>query len=492
MAAATTWPGSPDSDVIADLQTLRATSRDAERNQPVATGVINTTTAHAIGTGLSLNPRLKAKVLGLSEEQAKEWQDDTAERFRQWFDSKDFSLDRRQNGYEAQDLVLRSVLASGDILALTPMVQRESGGPKRLAVQLVEADRLCNPDAKQDTDTLTDGVECSELTGEAIAYHVCDRHPGDMRGGGRARRWQRVEARGGRTGRLNALHVYKVIRPGLRRGVPILAPVLEPLRQLSKFAQAELDAAVNSALFALFAKMDPKAFAETFTEESQAAIVEKASKWSGKIESGQVINLLPGEEIDSPTPGRPNPEFDPFFSACVRQIGMAIGLPYEVLVMAYQSSYSAAKGALLMAWRFFMGWREFMRTNFCQPLYELWLSHEVADGRVAAPGFFADPVTRAAWCGSQWVGDGPGSLDPLKEINAAAARVELGVSTLQAESQAYDGVDWETKHLQTVRETEARRKAGLAVAGDKPAAPAATPPQDDEQPPDPRPARRAK
>jgi lambda family phage portal protein len=475
LAAWNVYGGSPESDVIADLPTLRARSRDAERNQPVAAGVVNTTAVHAVGTGLTCNPRIDHEFLGVSEEQAQVWQRETRRRFLTWFASKDCDLGRRQNGYQLQDLALRSTLSSGDILVTTPMVQRRGARYPTLALQIIEADRISNPSGQQNSDTLTEGVVCDATTGEAIAYHVSDRHPGDPRGG--TRTWQRIEARGAESGRLNAIHLYRVLRPGLRRGVPILAPVMEPLKQLARFTQAELDAAVASALFPLFAEMDPKAFDETFTDEAQQQLVDKAAKWSGEISSMKVMNLLPGEKITSPTPGRPNPEFDPFFSACVRQIGMAIGLPYEVLVMHYQSSYSAARGALLMAWRFFMGWRDWLATDLCQPVYELWLSEEVAAGRISARGFFSDPVIRSAWCGAQWVGDGPGSIDPSKEVDAAQKRVDMGISTLQAESQLHDGVDWETKHAQQAKESAARKAIGLQVAGAAPPPPA-IPPKD--------------
>lgn len=472
-AATVSWNpggGSPDSDVIADLPALRERSRDAERNLPVAAGVINTTTTHAVGTGLSLNPRINAKFLQLTPEAAEAWQTETRTRFLAWFGSKDCDITRNQNGYELQDLALRTTLASGDAFVITPQIERN--GRRQLVLQLIEADRVSNPGGGRDTDTLTEGIECSPDTGETVAVHVSNRHPGDLRSGA-GRAWQRIETRGAQTGRRNVLHLFKVLRPGLRRGVPMLAPVMEPLKQLQNFTKAELDAAVNSAIFAVFATMDPKAFDETFSEDDISSIVKKAEKWSGEIESGKIMNLLPGETVTSPAPGRPNPEFDPFFQACVRQIGMAIGLPYEVLIMHYQSSYSAARAALLMAWRFFMSWREWLATNLCQPVYELWLADEVSSGRIAAPGFFADPVVRAAWCGAQWVGDGPGSIDPQKEVAAAEKRVALGISTLQAESQLHDGVDWEQKHPQTVREHEARKAAGLAMPGASAPAPAA-------------------
>jgi lambda family phage portal protein len=463
---------SPEADVIPDLPALRARSRDLERNAPVAAGVIGTTVTHVVGTGLACNPQIDGEFLGLTEDEAQAWEADTKRRFRTWAESQDVDLARQLNFYGLQDLSLRTTLASGDAFVVTPRIAR-AGRAARLALQLIEADRVSNPPDKRTAANISDGVEFDVSTGEAIAYHICDRHPTEFAGG--ARKWTRIAARGDNTGRRNVLHLFKPLRPGLKRGVPILAPVIEPLKQLSRYTEAELHAAVVSGLYTLFITMDPKAFEEMFQDDAKQTIIDRAGKWSGDIESGaKAVNLLPGESIVSHNPGRPNAQFDPFVQACIRQIGMAIGIPYEVLVMHYQSSYSAARGALLTAWRFFMGWRDWLATSLCQPVYELWLADEIVAGRIAAAGFFADEVVRHAWSGAQWVGDGPGSIDPSKEVDAAAKRVELGISTLQAESILHDGVDWETKHRQRVKEMQAQQRDGTAPA------PAPAPADDDE------------
>jgi capsid protein len=142
---------------------------------------------------------------------------------------------------------------------------------------------------------------------------------------------------------------------------------------------------------------------------------------------------------------------------------MALEMPYEVLVMHFQSSYSAARAAMLMAWKGFRARREFLATNLCNPVYELWLADEVAEGRISAPGFFASDVVRAAWCAAIWTGDGPGSIDPVKEVQAAEKRVALGISTKQAESILHDGVDWTQKHRQRVKEITAEKADGIYV-----------------------------
>lgn len=461
LAAWHTRAGSPESDISPDLPKLRERSRDLARNAPVATGAIGTTVTHVIGTGLACMPQIDAAFLGLSKEEAAEWQADTRRRFIAWADNPDCHLERQLNFYAQQELVFRSVLESGDLATLTPRVAR-SGRQPGLALQHIEADRLCNPQGKTNSETLTDGVEHSSATGEAVLYHFMRGHPGDPRS--LARQWDSVPARGA-SGRRNVLHLFRPTRPGQRRGVPMLAPIIEPLKQLGRYTDAELTAAVTSGLFSVFLRMDPQAFQDLFDDNAQQSYLDRASNWSGDMESGKAVNLLPGEEPVTSNPGRPNAQFDPFTQSIMKQIGMALGMPYEVLTMAYQSSYSAARGALLMAWKFFMTWRNWMAVNFCQPVYELWLADEVAMGRIAAPGFFADDVVRHAWCGAQWVGDGPGSIDPQKEVGAARERVALGISTLQAESLLHDGIDWDTKHAQQVKEGAARREAGLAVAG---------------------------
>lgn len=474
-AALSRWQphgGSATTDIIRDLPMLRARSRDQMRNAPVALGALNTSVNHVVGTGLTYTPAIDAKFLRLDEVQAEQWQDGTKRRFAAWATSLDCDIARRLNFYGLQELAFRSMLESGDTFVLTPRIAR-AGASARLALQLIEADRICNPNRTADSATLIDGVEIDAGTGEAIAYQVARNHPGDYLTAGN--QWDRIAARGSSTGRRNVLHLFKPLRPGQIRGVPWISPILEPLKQLNRWTDAELNAAVISGMFATFIKMDPDAFDSLFDDDAKGAIVNKSSSWSGEMESGKAINLLPGESIESSTPGRPNPAFDPFWTAMVRQIGMALEMPFEVLTMHFQSSYSAARAALLMAWKGFRSRRDMLATYLCQPVFELWLADEVAEGRINAPGFFVSDITRAAWCAAIWTGDGPGSIDPAKEVDAAQKRVDLGISTKQAESILHDGVDWQQKHDQRVKEINAEKRDDIYFPPAGTAAPSSVP-----------------
>ena len=469
------------SDINPDLPDLRARSRDLNRNSLLGHGAIASVLDHAVGTGLSFQSRVDAGLLGLDEDGAAAWQDGVERRFGHWARSHNCDVTRQQDFYKLQRTVLGSVLESGDILALMVGVERPNW-PYRLAVQMVEADRVCNPDYKQDTDTRIDGVDL-DAGGAAVRYHVARHHPGKL--GARAKQaWASVPAFGERTGRRNALLIFDRTRPGQVRGVPFLAPVIEALKQISRYSEAELQAAVVNAVFAVFMKMDAQAFADLFDDDGQNAYLESAAKWNGKVDTagvdngGKVVNLMPGEEPMSVTPGRPNPDFEPFFNAIAAQIGTALGIPFEVLIKRFNSSYSASKAAFMEAWRFFYRMRDFIITEFCQPIYEAWLDEEVAAGRIIAPGYFSDPLIREAWCAAEWVGDGPGSLDPLNDVKAARERVDMEISTLSDESILLDGKPWHIKHRQRKRELELQRRDRTLV--ERPGAPARSQDPEDE------------
>ena len=449
--------GDSDADSLRDLRELRARSRDLVRNSSIAGGAIETQVTNVVGSGLRLISRIDAKKLGMDDDAAEEWQDNVEREFALWAGSEYADAFGQQNWAELQDLAFRTHLESGDTFVVLAQVSRPDW-PFKMALQIIEADRVSNPGWVADTDNLTAGIERDDRH-LPVAVHICNRHPGryisptDFK-------WTTVQIRG-KSGRRNVLHLMRKLRPGQTRGIPALAPIIETLKQLDRYSTAEVDAAVNSAVFALFARMDPDTFADTFDDGAQQDYIDSAKRWDGTIKSGAVVNLLPGEEITNPSMGRPNPNFDPFVSAVMTQIGMALNIPKEVLTKHFQSSYSAARAALLDAWRTFKIRREWLAAKFCQPVYEEWLADAVAAGRISAPGFFADPAIRMAWAGAQWTGDGPGAIDPLKEVQAADARVKMGLTTLAEEISAYDGGDWDDKHRESVRITEERVEEGL-------------------------------
>lgn len=468
---------SADADLLPDLYVLRDRSRDLVRNEPLAAGAINTVVTNVVGTGLMVESQIDRDVLGWTEGQAAEWQRLAEREFNAWAGSPECDVTRTQDFYELQDLVFRSTLESGDVFTLTPRVQRPYCA-YGLKLQVIEADRVCNPLGQSDKPELAAGVEM-DLYGAPVAYHVAKQHPGSI--------WRnsteriRVEAFGAQSGRRNVIHLFERRRPGQTRGAPYLAPVIEPLKQLGRYSEAEISAAVVSAFFAVFVKstgtgLGPLESASTGIAPGAGGDAA-ATSWDGKLSPGLVADLGPGEDIVSANPGRPNTAFDPFVQAVLRQVGVALEIPFELLIKHYTASYSAARAAMLDAWRFFRRRRAWLAARWCQPVYETFLEEAIALGRITAPGFFDDPLYRAAYCGALWHGDGPGSIDPMKEVSAAEKRLQLNLTTLKKETAEYDGSDWEKNHAQRAKEVRMQREDGIDQQ------PSAAQPPADETPP---------
>lgn len=455
------YAGDANADTIYDLPMLRTRSRDLARNAPIGGAAINTVVTNVIGTGLSMQANPDVKYLGMSDEEANTYKREVETEWLLWCSSVNCDAARTLNFYGLQALALRTALESGDTLVLTPSISGR-GGPYSLAIQLVEADRMSNKNYQRDTADKIGGVTL-DANGSAIRYDISKQHPGAVVRN--AMEWIEIEAYG-RNGRRNAIHLFDRRRPGQVRGVPYLAPVIEHLKQLARYSEAELQAAVISAALAVFVKMDADAFATLFDDDNGAKYIQGAAGWDGSINmnmdsNGKAVNLLPGESIESPIPGRPNANYDPFFLSMLKQIGPALEIPFEVLIKHFSSSYSASRAALLDFWRFVRVRRDFMATYFCEPIKELWFEEAVALGRIRAPGFFSDPRIRQAYTRVTWIGDSPGSIDPEKEVNAAEKRIDLGISTREKESIAYDGGDWEANNAQLAKEQTARAAASL-------------------------------
>ncbi len=452
-----TYDNDADADILPDLPTLRERSRDLVRNNPLACGALKTKVTNVVGTGLKLQSRIDRAVLNIPEEKADAWESKTEREWRLFWESKDCDVTRTLTGNAMARMAYRQAKENGDVFILLPR-QHKKHFPYDLRLQVVEADRVCNQNSVQDTATLAGGVETNSF-GAPVKYHIMKNHPGTDKLSAKTG-WNTVPAFGKNLGLRNVIHLFSPDRPGQSRGVPDLAPVIETLKQLGRYTEAELAAAVISGMFTVFIESDTGDMALDL-EDMSSETGSSASDDDYKLSSGSIISLAKGEKVHDSNPNRPNVAFDPFVQSILRQIGTALELPFEILIKHFTASYSAARAALLEAFKYFLSERQWLADNFYRIVYEIWMYEAVITGRIAAPGFLTDPVVKKAYLGSEWVGPARGQIDELKEIKAAKERKNLGVSTLAEITAEMTGGDWEKKHTQSVKESKMRIKDGL-------------------------------
>jgi len=454
MSGWTTTRGDADSDIIADLPTLRRRSADLERNNPIARGAINTKVAHTIGVGLTPRPSIDRKILGLSEDRADEIEESQKREFALWAESAESDHAKTLNFYQRQALLLRNMLVRGDCLSI--MVD-SGNGPYSLAEQLVEADRISNPGNARDTSTLCAGIERTE-SGQPIACHVARGHPGSSIAGYRqSQTWDRIPFFS-KNGRRNAIHLFRQQRIAQTRGVPDLATVIEPLRQLGDYSDAALTQAVVAGLFTAFVTSEGSGLASMQPTSETGA---KSTDDDFKMGAGAILDLAPGESVSFANPGIPNAQFGPFVQAMAEQIGAGLELPYELLMMHFTASFSASRAAILMAWAFFVQLRTYFISIYCSEIRAAWMDEAVASGRLVQPGYFSDPLIRFAYQQCTWNGPAMPEIDQVKAVTAAEKMEDRGYKTAQQATAELTGGDWEQNIAQIGKEQ--RRRADNKV-----------------------------
>lgn len=458
-------PGNAEDSIDLYSSTLRQRSRDLYESGGLARSGVNTLTTSVCGWGIMPKPKIDGDFLGLSDEAREETERNILREWRLWAENKMCDAERQQNFYDLQQLAFLSMLMSGDVFVLFGM-KPNARTPYQTTIRLIEADRICNPDSSGDSEStetdsggrIIDGVEIDQ-EGVVIRYYIASRSPIAANDNSELT-WTPIDAFGSDTGYENMLHIMTHERPEQRRGVPLVAAEIEGLKQFSRYMNAEIAGKLVSAMLTVFITSkddDGKAGMEDAVNED-----EKVTDDELKLElaPGAIYDLPPGKHPETVDPKRSDTQFEVFVNTFIMVIASSMGIPKEVLVKKYESNYTAARAALLDFWRTVKVYRRKFNSGFNQPIYEQWLSEAVAAGRIDAPGFFDDPIVRQAWCGCSWMGASMGHVDPLKEVNAAEARIRNNISTEDQEAMEYNGNDWSEIVRQREKEIATRAKMG--------------------------------
>ena len=447
---------SPHEDISENVSLLRERSRDLYAGGgPLGRGAIDRIALNSVGSGLKLNVKIDAEMLGMSELQARTWASSVEAEFDYWANSKGASFTGEFSFYELQALAFKSILLDGECLALLTDKKRNSN--YRLSVMLIEAERLITPPFLSRNTMIDEGVELDQ-TGSPIAYHIANRNPNAELINQQILTYERVPIKGENSGRRNILHLFNPERINQHRGVPFLAPVIESLKQLGRYTDAELMAAVIGGMYALFFEHEPRdsdsLIEEEYASEEGYGEMQGLEGISLMQMNGAIMDLPEGVKPSSVAPNRPNTSFNAFVQSLAMQIGGCLGIPSELLFLHFTASYSASRGALLEAWKLFRYWREWFASNFCQPVYEEFFTEAVISGRIQAPGYFQDDMKQKLYTWASWTGPSQGQLDPVKEVNAAVLRVQHGFSTYQRETGELTGEDFDLNVKALKREKE--------------------------------------
>lgn len=441
--------GSPAVDLLFDLPDLRERSRDLERNSPLALGAIQSKVNGVIGTGLVLKSQIDFEALDIADKAQVLAQQNSIEReFELW--QKDADFTGQLHWLDLQRLIYRSARVSGDI-GVARRYRRDAGKVYGLKLVLMEGDRISNPNRAADTATVRGGVAV-DGDGAIQGCWVTDRHPGEITTP--VLKWSFVPWRSPQTGMRVMLLPYQQQRPGQPRGVPLFSPIIELIKQLKDYSTAEIDAAVHDAMLFAFETLGANDGDVDHLVENPDKQGSVAGPDEVQLEDLSIITLSEGSGVEVKKPMRPNTGFEPFMLAIIKQIGVALEIPFELMIMHFSSSYSASRAALEIAWKGFVAEKAWFEREVADHVFEWFLTEAVAIGRLQLDGFFDDPIRRAAWMGRLWIGPTRIQIDPRVEAQADA--VDIASRTKSREQVLYErtGGDWPRKYTQIMQEEE--------------------------------------
>jgi lambda family phage portal protein len=458
---------SQDRAMFAERRTIAGRIHDIVRNDGWASGALQKHVDSVVGAQWRLSCKPHYKALGLSKEWAAEFARVVEGKFHAWSeDPLRFCDAARQTWFPGLvGLMYRHFIADGETLVAMRYLDR--GGPFKTAVQIVEPERLCNPFGKIDDADLRQGVKRNRDTGEAMGYYIRKAHEADVGLSALdSLEWTYFD-RETEWGRPACIHFFEARRAGQTRGESWLAPILEHFRNASVYNRAEIEAAIANAIQAYFVvSEDPEGVAQALSGQQlsdyQKQRLEFHKESDIEVNGTNIPILFPNEDIRFPQKSHPNATFPAFMEFTLRAIATATGQSYEQVAMDWsKTNYSSARAALAEVWKHYTARRGHFAANVVQPIYLCFLEEVITANPdlipKGAPSFYE---ARALYARAKWIGPARGYIDPTKEIDAANARVESMMSTLEDEN-ADQSRDLEETLDQLAIERDMRVERGL-------------------------------
>ena len=433
---------------------VKASLLQLETN-PLAHGIVGKKTAHVVGGGFRLLPRVDGKALEWDQERTDEFNELVVREWQVFANSTLCDDENTCNFSQLTRLMYRCMLETGDAFCIL-LREETPDSPYNLRLMVISGDRVVTPQGMEADATIIDGVKIG-VRGRPEGYFI---DLGGPRKANEPPNYQYVPIRGANGGQLQVMHLFRKVKAGQKRGYPDLSIALSTLNDLNEYSESELKAAQVSSLFTGFIKSADPSLDDFggLDEDGEQTGDENAPR----LQSGALMSLGPNEEVQFANPSRPQSNFDTFMQSQYRKLGIALGVPYEVLIGHFSASYSASKGSVVLGQRYFLSERTILAEMFLNKVYEEWFAEAVEKGRIDAPDFNSgDPVKRQAYLRNTWIGDGAVQLDEQKAAGAAKTRLETKQSSLQQEIQERNGGDWRQVLEQIAEEDAYMRELGI-------------------------------
>ena len=372
-----------------DRDKVLARCHDLRRNNPVVSGAVDRIVNNVIGSKIRLQARTSSE----------EWNKEAEQWMADWSCAIDPS--GRTSLTEACKLTCGAKLYDGENF---------HAPTKEGFVDMIEAERV-RPSALVGDKA----YQLDPRTGRVTSWRVHDRDVNGSFLGKHNEQWV--------SGVIHCRHRWRVDQI---RGWPVLAVVANTASDLHEINVAQLK---KNKMGALAAWVYKKGASGNGLKPRNTDLVNSAGQPLSRFNEGQIYEIEQGSDLTPFLNNQPGAEYAPFVELNLRLIGMALGLPYEFLLMYFGgSSFSSSKTALLQAYKTIEEWQEWIETDYIKPVTAWRIAKAIKDREL--PPAPVDKRGVSEWAKWEWQRPGVEWIDPVGAIMGEMQEVRIGATTM--------------------------------------------------------------
>jgi lambda family phage portal protein len=438
--------GTVNSDLMGQLELMRARSRTLMRDNNHAKRFIQMCATHIVGpNGFLLN--VQARKAGKLSQKVNNAIEDS---FYQWAQRGVCEATGHLSFVGLQELLIKTLVRDGEAM-VKKIIGTSAGNAWNFSLQVLAIDRLDTGLNKtlDGGNIIKMGVELNPV-GRPVAYHIKTGNPSETYTG------YTLKVASERVPADQILHLFLPLEPEQVRGVPWMHTAMETLNKLGTFHDAALIAAnVGAAKMGFFTTAEGSGLALADGQDAQGRLT--------MTQEAGVFDALPaGVTFQSYEPAYPEANYGPFVKSFLQAAASGLGVSYATLANDLEGvNYSSIRAGVLEErdnWMLLQNW---FADSFLTPVYQAWLNMALLNGAITTerggPLGISDrkEALRHVWQGRRWAW-----VDPQKDIEATITAIENGLMS-RTEAAAQQGRDLYDVWAQLQKEQEDAKNLGL-------------------------------
>lgn len=382
---------------------------------------------------------------------------------KEWSKKENCTVTKQLAFHDVENLSLRGTARDGE--AIVRMVSGFLNNPFGFALQLIDPDWLdINFNATfSNGNRVVMGVEFNEWN-EPVAFHILtqDNRPAWSAVGGYLTAYvsdkrERIEAK-------DIVHLFVKERVDQTRGVPWFMAVIERLRKLGKYEEAELLASIGAACKTVNYYNEIDATAEM---PPGVEVEPESGEFVDRLTPGGVHVSKWGWKMQLIDPTHPNGNYGDYRKGVLR--GVAAGLPgstyYGISQDLEAVNFSSMQGGDRESREAYMMIQNWLISGLHAPIFPRLLEAGLMSGQIPLPISKFDKFNKPSWHGRRWR-----AIDPIKDITAKILAVENGFTSRQRVIAEMSGNDYEEIMLELAYEDTFEDGLGLIFGSELKAA----------------------